>query len=550
MKNIKLSIHLFLFMVVATSAFADDYPINYSITIKHYRFDIALSDNSNEIFGKASITVLFKKDSTAHLRLDLVNRSEERKGMGMVVDSIIINNEHVRYTHINDAVLIQLAKPPKAGMELIVIVSYHGIPINGLKIGPTKFGDRSFFSENWPNKARHWLPTIDHPYYKATSEFVIKAPAHYKVISNGLLAEESLINASIKLTHWKQSVPVSCWLFVLGVADFAVQYPDQLAGKSIQTWVYPQNREAGFYDFGDVTKKTVQFFSDYIGPYAYEKIANIQAASISGGMETSSAIFYAENLINGKRDVRLRNVIIHELAHQWFGNAVTETTWDDAWLSEGFATFFTLLFIENEYGHDQYTKGLISARKTVYEAAAKDPGFSLVDNRSAEKGPVTSAITYQKGAWVLHMLRDIMGEESFKKGIQSYYTHFINANTTTREFIAEMEKAYGKDLGQFFNQWLYKAENPVLQGNWKYNKEKKQIIIHLEQTQSSKFIFDLPLEVGIYKKGNVSPQIIKFRIDKKMTDKTIPLDVYPEKILIDPRVVLLAVSDFEEKKPE
>jgi len=297
-----------------------------------------------------------------------------------------------------------------------------------------------------------------------------------------------------------------------------------------------------------VTKKVLQFFSGYIGPYSYEKIANIQSPSISGGMETSSAIFYAEDLVNGKRDIRLRNVIIHELAHQWFGNAVTETTWDDAWLSEGFATYFTLLFIENEYGHDEYVKGLISARKTVYDAALKDPGFKIIDNRSAEKGSVTSSITYQKGAWVLHMLRDMMGDEKFKKGIQSYYARFQNANATTLDFLSEMEKASGNDLGRFSNQWLHHAENPVLKGHWTYDKQKEQITIHLEQKQNDEFVFDLPIEIGIYKKGSSSLQIVKFRLNTKSTDQSIALDDYPEKIIFDPRTVLLSSAEFTEEK--
>jgi len=167
------------------------------------------------------------------------------------------------------------------------------------------------------------------------------------VVSNGLLLEESTIDKENKLTHWKQSVPVSSWLFVLGVAEFAVQYVGKFNGKDIQTWVYPRDREKGFTDFAEPTKQVLQFYSDYVGPYAYEKLANIQSPSVSGGMETSSAIFYGENMVTGKYEKRLRNVVIHEIAHQWFGNAVTESTWDDAWLSEGFATFFSMLFQEH-----------------------------------------------------------------------------------------------------------------------------------------------------------------------------------------------------------
>ena len=164
------------------------------------------------------------------------------------------NNVKVEFKHEHDALFIQLGGPAEKDKISTIVIRYKGVPADGLKIGPTKFGDRSFFNENWPNRARHWLPTVDHPYDKATSEFIVTAPVKYKVVSNGLLQEESQINKAFKLTHWKQSVPVSCWLFVLGVAEFAVQQVGEFDGKSIETWVYPKDREAGFHDFASPTK--------------------------------------------------------------------------------------------------------------------------------------------------------------------------------------------------------------------------------------------------------------------------------------------------------
>jgi len=544
MRNLKqLSFFLFYLLVLQTS-YADNYPRNYSVDIIHYAFELSLSDQSDEILGKASITVLCKQNGVKQIRLDLINKTTQRKDKGMSIESITIGNEPVVFTHNNDEVFIQLPSPSVAGKEIIFVVKYHGVPESGLRIGPTKYGDRSFFCDNWPNKARHWLPTVDHPYEKATSEFIIKAPAHYKVISNGLLLEESNLDSATKLTHWKQSVPVSCWLFVLGVAEFAVQYLDHFDGKSIQSWVYPKDRETGFYDFSEPTKQVLQFFSEYVGPFVYEKLANVQSASVSGGMETSSAIFYAENIINGKKEERIVHVVIHELAHQWFGNAVTETTWDDAWLSEGFATFFTLLFIENAYGYDKYVSGLQNARKSVYRYAEKDPNFSIVSSRTAETDPVTSTITYQKGAWVLHMLRELIGKDNFKKGIQSYYKKFMNSNATTNDFIHEMEKASGKNLGVFFRQWLNRPENLVLKGNWKYDDQKKQVVITLDQNHAGEYLFDVPVEIGIYKAGGNNPEIMKFRLDKKQNIYKIRLKRAPEKVVIDPATLLLAQIDF------
>ena len=537
MKRIIYLLSTMLLLVSPYSSKADTYPINKNLDVIHYVFNLSLSDADNEITGTTLVTVSFKEAGMKNFRLDFINKTTARKDKGMMVDAVSINNTAVGYTHENDELIISLPAPSTKNQTITFTIQYHGVPFDGLRIGATKLGDRSFFNENWPNRGRHWLPIVDHPHDKATSEFIVKAPSHYKVVSNGLLLEESELGNNTRLTHWKQSVPVSSWLFVLGVADFAVKYVDEFKGKSIQTWVYAKNREAGFYDFDEPTKKVLEFYSNYVGPYAYEKLANIQTPSVNGGMETSSAIFYGEDLVTGKRDERTRNVVIHEIAHQWFGNAVTETTWDDAWLSEGFATFFTLLFIENEYGKEEYTKGIIKARKTVYDLSAKMPNFSIVSERTAEKEQVTSGITYQKGAWVLHMLRNLIGEKNFKKGIQNYYAKYFNANTSTDEFRAEMEKAAGKDLKLFFKQWLYQPINPTINASWTYNASTKKLNVHLSQAQQ--FLYNVPVEIGYYKKGSSTPTILTMNLKEKDQVFSFPLASSPEKLELDPRNVLL-----------
>ncbi|MCF8406693.1 MAG: hypothetical protein K9G06_02345 [Chitinophagaceae bacterium] len=537
MKRIIYLLSTALLLIFPYSLKADTYPINKNIDVKHYVFKLSLSDADNEITGTTMVTVNFKEAGMKNFRLDFINKTTDRQNKGMVVDAVSIHKTAVDYTHGNDELIISLPAPSTKNQTITFTIQYHGIPFDGLRIGNTKLGDRSFFNENWPNRGRHWLPIIDHPHDKATSEFIVKAPSHYKVVSNGLLLEESELGNQTRLTHWKQSVPVSSWLFVLGVADFAVKYVDEFKGKSIQTWVYAKNREAGFYDFDEPTKKVLEFYSNYVGPYAYEKLANIQTPSVNGGMETSSAIFYGEDLVTGKRDERTRNVVIHEIAHQWFGNAITETTWDDAWLSEGFATFFTLLFIENEYGKEEYTKGIIKARKSVYDMSVKMPNFSIVSERTAEKEDVTSGITYQKGAWVIHMLRDLIGEKNFKKGIQNYYAKYFNANTNTDEFRTEMEKVSGKNLKLFFKQWLYQPINPTINASWTYDASAKKLKIRLNQAQQ--FIYNVPVEIGYYKKGANTPTILSMNLKDKDQVFSFPLAAAPEKLELDPRNVLL-----------
>ena len=528
-------------------AWADQYPINKNIDIKHYVFQLRLTDSNDEIIGTTQVTVNFKQAGILNFRLDLINTSTEKKDKGMVVEGVSISNTTVNYTHENDALIIYLPKSAVANETITFTIKYHGIPFDGLRIGATKFGDRSFFNENWPNRGRHWLPILDHPSDKATSEFIVTAPAHYKVVSNGLLLEESSLGNNTMLTHWKQSVPVSSWLFVLGVADFAVQYVDDFEGKSIQTWVYSKNREAGFYDFKEPTKKVLAFYTKYVGPYAYEKLANIQTPSVNGGMETSSAIFYGENLVNGKGDERTKNIVVHEIAHQWFGNAVTEATWDDAWLSEGFATFFTLLYYENQYGQAEYNNRIIKAKKAVLDMTIKMPDFSIIAPRTAEKEAVTTGLTYQKGAWFLHMLRDKIGEQNFQKGIKSYYKKFYNANATTDEFRMEMEKAAGLDLKIFFKQWLYQPVNPKIDAIWTYDATSHKININLTQSQLTNFNFDIPIEIGYFTKDSKTPLLLKMNLNKKQLSQSFNVKGVPENIEVDPRNVLLSSNTITKK---
>ena len=136
-------------------------------------------------------------------------------------------------------------------------------------------GDRTFFGENWPNLVRHWLPMIDHPYDKATGEFVVTAPSQYQVVANGLLIEELDLPNGMRRTHWKQSVPIASWLYTIGVARFSSHIAGAIDGVPIQTWVFPQDREPGSQLFEDTSRRAMTFFISSIGPYSYEKLANV-----------------------------------------------------------------------------------------------------------------------------------------------------------------------------------------------------------------------------------------------------------------------------------
>ena len=539
-------IYFFLFSLLPYTILAKDpYPKNPNIDILNYKFEIHLNDTSDIIYGSADIALNIK-DSEDRVRLDLISQGKD--GMGMEVKKVTFNGSEVSYSHDNDVLLIETGALEYSSRDIINVV-YSGMPITGLIIGPNMHGDRTFFSDNWPNKARNWLPLVDHPYDKSTAEFVVIAPNHYQVISNGLLVEETNLNKELKKTHWKQSVPISCWLYALGVAEFAVDYVDYFEGKSIQTWVYKQDRDNGFYDFKIPTKHTMEFFSDYIGPFAYEKLANVQSNSVKGGMESATAIFYSDVSVTGDRSVRWRNVVIHEVAHQWFGNCVTEYDWDDVWLSEGFATYFTLMFREHAYGRDDFVNGLNDAKRLVYNHYKTDKESSIVHNNLKDmKDVLTYSLQYQKGAWVLHMLRNYVGEDNFRKGIRNYYKKYYNSTTTTNQFKTEMEVVSGMNLDTFFDQWLYKGGNMVLDGNWKFDEKKGRIEVNLNQVQNDGYLFEMPVELGILYNDKNLEKIQTVKLEKEKGRFYIASDSKPISIKIDPNTKLLAIWDFNEIK--
>ncbi len=522
----------------------DTYPKNPGIDALNYAFRIELSDTTDAIRGELTMDLRFVAAGVRAVRLDLINASSANDGKGMKVSTVMLNGATVSFTHASDELLIPLPSPSVARQRAQVVVRYAGTPVTGLRVGTNRHGDRTFFSDNWPDKGRHWLPTIDHPYDKAMSEFIVTAPSHYQVVSNGLQVETTDLPGDRRLTHWRNTVPIAPWLYVLGVARFAMQQVDTFDGKPIETWVYPQDRDAGFRDFATPTKNVLAFYSDYVGPFAYERLANIQASSVSGGMEAASAILYNERAVTGTRDVRWRNVVIHEVAHQWFGNAVTEADWDDVWLSEGFATYFTLLYIEHAYGRDEFRRGLESSRKTVVTFAATHPDYTIVHKNLSRMEDVTSSHTYQKGSWVLHMLRGVIGDEAFQRGIRTYYGEHFNANATTADFRRAMEEASGRELEWFFDQWLYKPGTLKLAGRWTYDAAAKQVRITLEQTQTDGSLFRMPLEVAIELNGQAVPTVRRVEINARTQVFTIDAPSEPVDVRLDPNLRVLMETSF------
>jgi len=532
---------IFFLIFSSTLSAQEKYWYNPSIDVQHYTFAIELSDDNDEIKTTAEITMRFQKDAQT-ITLDLIGKNAA--GKGMVVTAVTEKYASRSFEQFADRLKINLSPAAKAGEIRTFSITYHGTPANGLVFSKNKFAQRTIFADNWPNRARNWLPCVDHLSDKASVDFRVTAPEHYKVISNGILVEESSLGDHKKFTHWKEAVALPTKVMVIGLADFAVNYAGMVDCIPVSSWVFPQDRKNGFCDY-EQALEILPFFIKNIGPYAYQKLANVEAITIFGGMENASAIFYYEQSITGKR-TGSEELIAHEIAHQWFGNSATEADWPHVWLSEGFATEMTNLYLENKYGPDTVKARLKLDRETVIQFS-KQRFTPIVD--SSEKVNFLKLLnrnSYEKGGWVLHMLRRKLGDVVFWKGIQNYYAAYAGSNATTADFKKIMEQVSGVDLNAFFKQWLFTAGHPVLDITWKYNEAKKRLVVRIVQQQDE--LFDFPLELTFeYGKSEKAHNQV-FAIKEKLTEIELNMDLKPMKVIVDLATNLLYEGGIKEPK--
>jgi aminopeptidase N len=509
------------------------------IDVKSYSFTVELNDSTDVLTGKATLQVSCKKESKL-LELDLVTKNAA--GKGMEVSAVTFNGKIIPFEHKNNLLRLSVPVASKATEKVILEIHYQGIPANGLIIAKNKFGDRTFFGDNWPNRAHHWLPVIDHPSDKAAVDFVVLTPHHYSVIANGVQVEESYRNAKQKLTHWHETVEIPTKVMVIGVARFAIHKDGLVNHTSVESWVYPQNREIGFSAY-NTASQVLDFFSSHLAPYPYAKLANVQSKTMFGGMENASNIFYYENSVSDENSsTKNESLVAHEIAHQWFGNSASESDWHHVWLSEGFATYFTHLYNEFTYGRDKMAADLREDRKTILDFYQQQKLPIVFEQLPSDLLDILSSNSYQKASWVLHMLRNEMGNEAFWKAIRHYYTTYQNRNASTDDFKLLVQEFTDKNLSPFFNQWLHRAGHPKLRLQWTYNTHSQTVEGTIDQLQTEE-PFLVTLEIGVMDDFMNFSGIEKVQLSEKTSRFSFKTVKKPTKLVLDPQTKLL----FEEK---
>ncbi len=529
---------IFLLLRLLAAAQGGNDRIN-SIDVLRYDFELTLSDSTEQIRGKATVQVkLLKAASSLHLDLVATNAA----GKGMKVSEIKSDGKGLEFKHLGEDLEILLPENQAAETELKLVIAYAGIPADGLIISDSKEDGRSFFGDNWPNRAHHWLPTVDHPTDKAPVGFAVTAPAHYQIVANGKLVEQKVFPNGQQISRWNNDAPLPTKVMVIGAADFAIQSVGNVGDIPVSTWVFKKDEVAGFHDYAQ-GKSILEWFVKEVGAYPWDKLANVQSRTRYGGMENASCIFYADNSVTG--DGSCEALMAHEIAHQWFGNSASEANWYHIWLSEGFATYWTHIYFEKVHGQEEATKRLKRDRAAILSWPQAE-ALAVVDPSIADLNQLLNLNSYEKGSWILHMLRNQVGDEAFFRGIKDYYAKFKFGNALTIDLENAMEAASGEDLGTFFSQWLYRPGFPKLDVEWKWSKGKKTVSLQITQTQKGD-PFYFPLEiVFLDAEGNlIQSAVVEM---KSMSQKsTVVLEKQPTSVVLDPNTKLLFRGNVKKK---
>ncbi len=501
----------------------------------HYLVNITLNDQLSEITSASTRINLTIVKPTREIDVDFGD---------LTVDRVTLNGSSYTFLRKDGKLHIDLPDAASPGTPYILEVQYHGKPKDGLILTADKDGKPAAVGDNWPNRVHHWIPVLDHPSAKATVTFNITAPAREEVVANGRLDHVETSANGQRTWTFSEGVPIPPYCMVIAVGQFARLEPTQ---PSLLSYYVPHSDSPVAIKGFSPAIPSVEFFTETVAPYPYEKLALIVGATRFGGMENSSAIVFTSTLFNRSSPagmsktygVPLNNVtlIAHEIAHQWFGDSVTESTWSDLWLSEGFATYFAGLFVQRYEGEEAFQQYMKNGAASVF-AYEKKSRVPIFDRDTENLLELLNPNNYQKGSWVLHMLRSNLGDKAFFRGIRNYYAAHKNATASTEDLRSALEQASGRDLRAFFARWVYDSGHPQYELSWEWLRNR-ELRLTLKQSQPGNAFLD-PVQVTISTTSGKRDLILK--PTGKQLIETIPLREKPLGVDLDPRNLLLDES--------
>ncbi len=470
--------------IVSEDALSNYYSKNQKfIDVKHYNIRLNLFPDKKLLKGNVIISGVVVDSAISSLDLNFYDN--------MKVSSVMLNSNNIMFNQHEKTISIE--KHLSKNDTFLVSIIYEGTP-QSLGFGSFEFGEFDkksvVYSLSEPIYASTWFPCNDKPTDKATADIFITNDSSKVSVSNGKLISVKT-KGKRRTYHWKTEYPISTYLICFYSADYS-EFEESYTTKNgeqmpIKFYAFPKHLKNAKNDFA-INLPALKFFANKFGEYPFvkEKYGVAEFLWNMGAMEHQTITGIGERLVSGKGF--FKDIYVHELAHQWWGDAVSPKTWKDVWLNEGFATYSEALFWEYQSGYDALSSTMTSKFGEFDNGTLYNPGTALF-----------SKLIYNKGSWVLHMLRKEVGDKNFNLILKCYFKKYEYHNASTLDFKKLCEKISNRNLDYFFNQWVFKGTG-IIHLNYKIENKidsngKSQSILKLLQTQKGFSTYHFPLDV-------------------------------------------------------
>lgn len=494
------------------------------LDVEHMDLAVRFDYEKQYVFGKAVLTC-------KPYFYDLKIAGLDARGFDIKKVALLNNDDTLalKYEYNGEKLLVNLDKTYSRGRQFILFIDYtakpnevknaRGIAITDDKglyfINPTgkeKDKPRQIWTQGETQSNSCWFPTVDAPNEKITHHIAITVDDKDLTLSNGELMMSRNSPDGSRTDHWKQAKPHAPYLVMLAVGEFAKVKDYWRDSVAVDYYVEPQYKTHAKMVFGN-TPEMMEVFSKKLGvDYPWNKFSQIVVRDfVSGAMENTSAVVHYDALQHDARehlDNTHEDIVAHELFHHWFGDLVTCESWSNLPLNESFATYGEYIWQEHKYGNMEADKEFYNNLR-AYLGQKNKHKVHPIRYYYSSRDELFDVVSYQKGGYILHMLRKQIGDEAFFAGLKLYLTRHAYKTAEIADLRMAFEEVTGQDLNWFFDQWLLKAGHPILEYTYSYSADRKKVTLTINQKQESGWgTYRLPLYVDVYANGKATRESI------------------------------------------
>ena len=508
--------------------------------VDHILLDLILDIPNQSFKGTCTTTITPIRAGIKQLTMDAVD---------LAIESVLIDGISQRFDYDGERIEIYLQQPTTTKTIKVAIAYAVDHPQRGLYfISPTEdypHKPTQVWTQGEDEDSRFWFPCFDYPGQLATSEIKVKVPEGFRAISNGELISREKVDGGV-IYHWSQQQVHPTYLMTLAVGDFA-EIAQQWQDIPI-TYYVEKGREADGKRSMGKTPRMVEFLSEKYGyVYPYPKYAQVCVDDfIFGGMENTSTTLLTDRCLLDERaaidNMRTESLVLHELAHQWFGDLVVIKHWSHAWIKEGMASYAEVLWTEEEYGEDDAAYYLLNEARSYIDEDSSRYRRPIVTNVYREAIELYDRHLYEKGACVYHMIRAILGDELFDRAIHTFVQDNAHQTVETIDLLRAIDKATGYNLMFLFDQYVFRGGHPDYQVAYSWDGDSNLAKLTVTQKQAQKdsdrkelFDLKLPVAFGYISKKSADTKLKTFslRLHQAQQSFYFPLENKPDFVSFD-----------------